>query len=81
MDDAAVDALLANNNNKTTNTNNMQECCGVAHGGRTTRPQVMNDSDNTMVLLLKVPHQQHWVQRVPMYLTKQETCKPLNTIT
>ena len=57
MNDTAVDALLANNKNKTTNTNNMQEFFGVAHGGRTTRPEVTNDSDNTMVLLLKVPHQ------------------------
>ena len=57
MNYTAVDALLANNKNKTTNTNNMQEFFGVAHGGRTTRPEVTNDSDNTMVLLLKVPHQ------------------------
>ena len=43
----AVNALLANNNNKTTDANNMQQRVGVAHGGRTTRPEVTTDSNNT----------------------------------
>ena len=47
MNDTAVDALLANNNNKTTAANNMQEHGGVAHGGRTMRPEVMNDANDT----------------------------------
>ena len=47
MNDTAVDALLANNNNKTTDSNNTQQRDGVAHGGRTTRPEVTTDANNT----------------------------------
>ena len=47
MNDAAVGALLSNKNNKTTDTNNTQQCGGVAHGVRTTRPEVTTNADNT----------------------------------
>ena len=69
MNDTAVDALLANNNNKTTNTNNTQQHIGVTDGGRTNHPEVKTEAKNTMVLLLKVPHQQHLVQHVLLSFT------------
>ena len=69
MNYTATDALLANNNNKRTNTNKTQQHIGVTDGGRTTHPEVTTDAKNTMVLLLKVPHQQHLVQHVLLSFT------------
>ena len=69
MNDTAVDALLANNNNKRTNTNNTQQDIGVTDGDRTTHPEVTTDAKNNIVLLLKVPHQQHLVQHVLLSFT------------
>ena len=46
MNDTVVDAIRSNNNNKMTDANNMQQRGSVAHGGRTTCPEVTTEADD-----------------------------------
>ena len=69
MNNTPFDAPLAKNNNRTTDANNTQQHIGVAHGGRMMRPEVVTNTDNTMLLLLKVSQQKHWVQHILFSLT------------